>query len=141
MRKRLTLRVRDRDERHVGKLMVERDEVRDVEPAVKGRHVGPAGPAAQRKMQVVDVKMQHVELVRGPKHLLEHPDMMRKRVNRVGIEPERTLAHGLEPGRCHRIAAREQGDVVPLAHELFGQDMNDPLRAPVEVGRHALIER
>jgi hypothetical protein len=67
----------------------------------------------ERKMEEVDVEMQHVELVAPFVQLVQHREMRREvGVERAGIEPDRLVAHGHERGPGPRLGAREQGHLV-----------------------------
>src|SRR5207244_954850 len=57
------------------------------------------------------------------------------------VQAQRLPGAGNEARLGHRVAAREQGDLVALPDQLLGEIGDDPLRAAVELGRHALIER
>ncbi len=59
-----SLRVRNRDDRDIRKLPVERHQFRHVQSAVQCRDVRPPEPAGHREMQLGDVKVQDVELLR-----------------------------------------------------------------------------
>ena len=71
-------------------------------------------------MQVVNVEVQDVEIIRTLPHLVEHQHVMRNRVADMRIK-----AQG--PGRARNefrggdgIPTREQGDLMTLPNQLLG---------------------
>ena len=135
------MRVGDRHHRLGPILAVQRSEVGDVEPAVERGQTRQPQPPADRKMEIVDVEVNDVEAVRRREHLLHHQDVVRELVDATLVQPQRTPAGRNQAGAGHRVAAREQGDVVALPDQFPGQVGDDPLGAPVEPGRHTLKER
>jgi len=109
-------------------------ELREVEPAVQGRDLGPAHPPRQRKVQVIDVEVQHVELTRQLADLLEHDQVRHERVDRPAVEPERPRPGRDELGLRHGVAAGNERDLVSLAGQFFGQQRNDSFGAAVQPG-------
>ena len=83
------LGVRDRHDRHVVELAIHGREVGQIQPPVQGRHVRNSDAAREREVQVVDVKVDDVE-VGGP----------------TGA-PSRAAGRGgpADPGRSGRAAA------------------------------------
>src|SRR5690606_606828 len=108
---------------------------------VKRRQIRLAVASRQRKMKVVDMEVHDVEFVHACEYALQHHDMARKRIAAIGIEPNRGAADRHVLRRRHRSAAREQRDVVPLAHELVRQIRDDAFGASIQLRRYALIKR
>src|SRR5690606_25243920 len=75
MRQRPALRVRDRRNRHPGKLVIELFELRNIEPPVKRRQIRLAVASRQRKMKVVDMEVHDVEFVHSCEYPLEHHEV------------------------------------------------------------------
>ena len=75
------------------------------------------------------------------KDLLEHHDMMGVAVHAVLVQAQRMPAGGDELCLGHRIAAREQGDLVALPDELLRQVGHHPLRPAIVFRRHAFVQR
>ena len=99
---------------------------------------GPLGEVTdQRIVQVIDMEMQHVELVGPPPNIVEHDDMVREWVPDRRIEPQRHVRapHQLRSGT--RISAGKQRHIVSFADEFLGQIGYDPLRAAVKTRRTA----
>jgi hypothetical protein len=141
LRQRRALAVRDRDERHIAELVVERRELRQVETAVHRRHGLARERAKQREVHVLEVEVQDVELVRATAHLLEHQRDRGERVADRGIEAQRAPRARDEIRRGLRLAAREERDVVAEPHQLFGEVGHHALRAAVQPRRDALRKR
>ncbi len=125
----------------IGKLAVERLQVGEIKPAVQRGQVSSAVVARQGEMEIIDVKMDQVEPVRVLKDLFEQDNVVRELVHASVVEPKRTGARSDQLGLRHRIAAGEQGDVVPLSYEFLGQIRDDALGASITVGRNAFIKR
>src|SRR5262245_28052079 len=92
----------------------------------------------QRKMQVIDMEVQYVELIRDPHELVQHDHVVGNGVVSFGLEPQRRPAARYEVCVRHGIAAGEQGDVVTEGDELFGQIGDDALGSTVEPRGHTL---
>src|SRR6266700_4384731 len=78
------LRMRNGDNGHIGKLVVNRRQIGQVEPAVQCGHLREGSATRQREVKIVDMEMNNVELVEALKDLLQHDDMMRKGVYGLG---------------------------------------------------------
>ncbi len=115
------LRIRDRYDGHVAELTVHGREVRQIQAPVERRDVRDSGPAGERKVQVVDVEVNDVELGRPLKDFLEEQHVVRQRVHAGAIEAQgpRRARHQTRGG--HGVSAGEERDVVALRHELLGQ--------------------
>jgi hypothetical protein len=71
------LRIRDGYQRHLPKPKIELEVVGEIQPAVK-RCQNPVRLAAeQRKVQIIDVEVQHVEIVCAFAHFVEHQHEIR----------------------------------------------------------------
>ena len=135
---RCALRVRDRDQRHLGKAAIEIVEVGKILAAVQGGD-GPARHLVEDgEMKLIDVKMQDVELGRHAANLVEHQHVVGDDVFHRGVQSQRLRTARHELRRGDRLAAREQGHVMALRHQFLGDVRGDPFRAAVEPGRDAL---
>jgi hypothetical protein len=105
VRQGLALVVGNRHDRHVLVFVVQRRQVFQIEPPVQRRDVWHVRSAAERKMQIVDVIVHDV--VRGDvtPDPFDHQHVVRQRIDRVRIEPQRLGRDGHEPGRRARIRA------------------------------------
>src|SRR5689334_19848448 len=74
-------------------------------------------------------------------HALEEQYVVRHLVDAVLVEPEAAVRDGDETRVGVRATRSEERHVVALADELFGQIRDDALRAPVVLGRDALVQR
>jgi hypothetical protein len=74
--------------------------VRQVEPAVQGRHRAPGEVADHRVVQQIDVEVQHVERRGKPAHLVEHDQVIGDRILDVA-QPQRLrrARHQASPGQ------------------------------------------
>jgi hypothetical protein len=140
-RQRLPLRVADRNDRHVRVLAKERAVIGNVEPAVKGRHVRRALPSGQRKVHIIKVKVDDVELPGVPVNLFEQEQMMRAAIDARSAQPQRPIAARHQPGAGGGIPAGEQRDLMPLLHKLFGQVGDDAFGPAIQLRRHAFTQR
>src|SRR4029079_19277657 len=70
------LRMRNGNNRHIGKLVVNRRQVGQVEPAVQCGNVRKRSATREREVKIVDMEMNAVELVETLKDLLQQDDMM-----------------------------------------------------------------
>src|SRR5262249_3860741 len=81
LRQSQALIVGNRYDRLVAIDVIQRLELRNIETAVQRREMREMMPLRQRKMQVVDMEMDDVELVEPLEDLLEQPEMRRDRVD------------------------------------------------------------
>jgi hypothetical protein len=59
---------------------------------MKSRDVGDLSPARQRKVEIVDMKMNNVKLARSLEDLVKHNDVVGERILTFLIEPQGPLA-------------------------------------------------
>jgi hypothetical protein len=83
---RFALGVGDRNQRHVPEFFVEWDQVWEVKPSMKRAHARNPFAPAQRKVNVVDVKVYEVELFRLFIDPFHHQNVRGQRVNAVRIQ-------------------------------------------------------
>jgi hypothetical protein len=107
---------------------------------MKGRQNPIRVATHQGIVQMVYMEMQDVEFVGAPCDLIQHHDVVGRHVSHRGIETQGHLRAGHQLGRCHRIAAREKRDLVPLVHEFLGQVRDDALHATVQSRRATLCK-
>ena len=74
-------------------------------------------------------------------YLVEHYEMIRQRILDHGIEPQRHVATTDQLGGCLGITAGEQRNIVSHRDEFFGQGVDNPLGAAVQLGRYSLEQR
>ena len=63
-------------------------------------------------MNVIDVEVDKVELLRHFVDPFNHQNMVCKRIHAIRIEPECLIASGNEASVSYRVATGKQGDVV-----------------------------
>ena len=99
--------VGDRNERHVVEAEVERNEIGQVLAAVQGGDRAARDRAEQRKLKLVDMEVQDVEVVGPLAHAIEHQHVIGNRIDDAVVKPERLRYTGHQIGRRDRIAARK----------------------------------
>ena len=88
------------------------------------------------------MEVQDVESSARVAHLVEHQHVIRDGIVDARVEPQRAgHATGTQLRAGDRIAAGEQGHVVALAHQLFGQVGDDTFGSAIESRRHAFHQR
>jgi hypothetical protein len=104
---RCPLCIGNRDYRDFSKLLVKGYEVGEVESAMECRQAGNLLATTKRKMQIVAMKVDNVEVFRPAKDLFDHQDVMGQRIDAIRVEPERFLAGFDQVSVGDRIAARK----------------------------------
>src|SRR6266480_4669128 len=112
------LRMRNGDNRHIGKLVVNRRQIGQVESAVQGGNVRKRSATREREVKIVDMEMNDVELVKALKDLLQQDDMMGKGVYRLA-QSQRPWGDWNQVRGCLGIASGEKCNLFSLPHELF----------------------
>jgi hypothetical protein len=88
--------------------------------------------ARQREMQKIEVKMNDIEFRREAEHLLQHDEVMNQGVAVLRIQTQGMRYRWSQPGTSPGVAAGEQGDIVTLTDQFFGQIGNDAFGTTVE---------
>jgi hypothetical protein len=70
-------------------------------------------------MQVIDMKVQYVELCGAPINLLQHDDMTGKLVDTAGTQSQRFAAAGNQVRCRNRITTGEQRHLMTLPNQLL----------------------
>jgi hypothetical protein len=135
------LRLGHRDQRHLGKALVEVPEVRQVLAAMQRRQRAAGLIAENGEMELVDVEVQDVELIGHAAHLVEHHHVMGDGIAHGRVEAQRLGRTGHEPRRGDRIAAGEQRDIVALCDQRVSQVGHDPFGAAIELRRNPFHQR
>src|SRR5437660_9538743 len=112
------LGMRNGDNRHIGKLVVNRRQIAQVKPAMQRGHLGKRNATRQREVKIVDMEMNDVELVEALKDLLQQDDVMSKGVHCL-TQSERARGDWNQVRGCLGIAAREKRNVFSQPYELF----------------------
>ena len=84
------LDVGDGDQRHIRKPTIQRHVIGKVLSAMKRRHSSRSFRSKQWKVQVVDMKVQDIEIGGTLAHFVQHQRVMRNRVTGIRIEAQRT---------------------------------------------------
>src|SRR5437764_1970844 len=132
--------MRNRNNRHIGELVVNRRQIGQVEPAVQCRNVRKRRATREREVKIIDMEMNDVELVEALKDFLQQDDMMGKGVYCLA-QSQRARGDWNQVRGCLGIATGEKCNLFSLPHELFGQIRDNAFRSAVTVWRDALIER
>ena len=122
-------------------MRVERRRHWEVLPAMQGRHHRVVQLPEERKMQVVDMKMQDIELGRLGHDLVKHHHVKGDRIMPFSIQPQGAVSAGNDIGARDRVAACEQRHVVAESDELFREIGHYTLSAPVKSRGHAFNQR
>jgi hypothetical protein len=133
------LRVRDRHQRNAAELPEQVGQLRHVEASVQRGQVSEVAAFRRREVEVIDVKVDDVEFVGHITDPVDHHHMRQKLVV-DGMEPERARPGRNQPRFGHGISAREQRDVVALAHQLIGEIGDDSFGSAIQSGRNAFVE-
>jgi hypothetical protein len=67
---------------------------------------------AQRKVKVIGMKVNNIELLRLAENLFNHQGMVGQRIDAIRIESQRFFTGGNQACIGHRVPAGKQGDVV-----------------------------
>src|SRR5215204_1503260 len=92
-------------------------------------------------MELVDMKVQDIELVRKATDTVKLEHVVGNRVVYIGIE---TQSHGRATDQVsarHRISTCEQGHVMTQPDQFIGEIGDDTFGSTIESGRHALDQR
>ncbi len=136
-----SLRVGDRHQGHVAKADIERLEVGEVLPAVGRRHGPTSHVPKQRKVKLVDVEMQDVEILRIAADPVEHEHVVGDRVVDIGVETQRHRRAADQVGGGDRVPAGKQRHLVALPHQLIREVGYNSLGSAIKPRWHALDER
>src|SRR4030095_5082995 len=92
-------------------------------------------------MQVIDMKMNDVELARTLENTLQHDEMVGHLALVTFIQTQRPPARGDEPLIRIRISPRKERHFVALSHQFLGEIRHHAFRSPVIFRRDAFIKR
>src|ERR1700730_2908504 len=121
MWERLALRTGNGNNWHLPEFLVDSDKIWKIQSPVQCCHLLDLALSPLGEMQIVDVKMNHVELVTPLPHFFNHQKMVGQRVNASWIGSKGARTHCHPACRGGGIAAGKQGDVVSRANQLFRQ--------------------
>jgi len=95
----------------------------------------------QRKLKLVDMEVQDVEVAGALTYSIEHQHVIGSRIDHARVQPQCLRYTGHKISRRNRIAACKQGDIMAERHQLLGQVGNDTFSAAIKPRRHAFKER
>jgi hypothetical protein len=92
-------------------------------------------------MQVIDMKMNDVELRRVMEESFQHDEVVRHLVLTMLIQAQRTRARSDQVRFRLRIAARKERHFVTLSHQFLGEIRHYAFCSSVIFWRHTFIKR
>ena len=92
-------------------------------------------------MQVVQMKMDDVEICRFPEYLFDHEHMVSYGIYAFPVKTQCPAADRDKARIGYRIAAGKQRDLVPHAQEFLGQPRDNTLGTTVQPRRDTFIQR
>src|SRR6476620_8159016 len=98
-------------------------------------------PSAERKMQVIDMEMNDVELASALENTLQHDEMVGHLALVTFIQTQRPPARRHLPRIRLRISARKERHFVALSHQFLGEIRHHAFGSPVIFRRYAFIKR
>ncbi|MNE57611.1 hypothetical protein D3C80_1525870 [compost metagenome] len=133
--------VRDGDQAELGPALIDLGQILQVQPAVQGGDRLVRQIPEEGEMQDVGMEMDDVERV-GAVQNGGQQGHVRGQVGlqRLGVQPDRLIAHRDQPRPRLGLGAGEQGHLVTQFDQGVRQVGDHPFRAPVEARRHSLIE-
>jgi hypothetical protein len=90
--------------------MIQRIQVRQVKATMKGGHVGPLPHTREIVVEIVNVKVNDIELPRALGDVLQQQDVMGHGVDALLVQPKSPRTNGNEIGIGYRIPAGEESD-------------------------------
>src|SRR4051794_32037551 len=93
-----TLVFRYGHEGHVGEVLIEQMQIREIKTSMQRCYRRNAEVAKQRELQKIGMEVNDVKLVCNPPNALEHHDMIRNGVQHRRIKPQGTSAAWYQPG-------------------------------------------
>jgi hypothetical protein len=117
-----SLRVRNGNQVHLAELLIDGNEVREIETAVKsGNSTDFLFPPRDRKVQIIHVEVHNVKLGRLLSYPFDHPHMVSQRVKDfLASQAQSSLANRMQLGVCDRVTACEKCYVVSLLNQFIG---------------------
>src|SRR6266436_8059735 len=92
-------------------------------------------------MQIINVKLDDIELHSALEHMFEHQNLVRQLIYAVFIEAQCTTARRDEVRLGHRVSTCKKRDLMALANQFLGEIRYNPLRTAVILWRHTLKKR
>ena len=132
--------MRDRHQRHVDVLAIERLKIAQVKPTMHRGDRGAPYTTSPRQVETGLVEMDHVEVVRLRDGGLQSQDFVGHGILTVRIETQRLLADRDQASARLGITAREQRDVVSKLHKILGQVRDHTFCTAIEPRRYCLLQ-
>jgi hypothetical protein len=90
-------------------------------------------------VEVIDVKVDEIEVLALIQHALHQKHMVRQRVDAIRRQAKRLLAYWHQTGFRERVATGEKCDFMTVPYEFLRQVRHDPLSSPIQLRRNAFI--
>ena len=84
---RLALRIGDGNHRDIGEFSIQGNELTDIQPPMKGGDMRTTLPPGQRKMQVIAMEVEDIELASQLEDPLHHQQMERQFIHALLVQP------------------------------------------------------
>src|SRR5690349_7750220 len=141
LRKRLSLRIRDRDDGYVSKLREELIQIWNIEPPMERRDARRLVSTKEWKVRVASMKVDDIEVIGGLYYLRKLKNLVCLRINDCRIETKRALGASDKPTFCLGVTTREQRDLVTAPDELIRKVGVDSFGSDVSDRRYRLCKR
>ncbi|GBD19206.1 hypothetical protein HRbin27_01710 [bacterium HR27] len=137
---RLPLAPADADQPLIGKPTQHPAGLRHIQPPMERGDRRRRHTTREGEGEVIDMRVDDVELVGPGVHLLEHRHVERDRI--LGAEETQPpFSHRHQARAGLRIGRREERHVVPAPDQLLDERVHDTFRPTVQLGRYRFEER
>ncbi len=107
---------------------------------MQSRHRGNVEQLQERITKIIQMRVDHVELVGAPRHRFQFHEHRREIILHAGIETQRARPDRREFRFRQTVAGGKQRHLVPKFHQCIGQIGDDTLGAAVVFRRHGFGE-
>lgn len=135
------LRVGDGNDGDVAVQFVEGRQLGKVQAAMQRRHRGHTQTAQQRISEVIEMRMDHVELIRAARHRFQFHEDRRERVCHARIQAQCPWPDGNQRRFRRAVARGEQGHLVSEFNQCVRQIGDDTFGPAIKFRWHGLDER
>ena len=108
---------------------------------MQSRQARHAEALQQGISEIIDMRMDHIELMRAPRHRLELHEQGDERILYGGIQAQRPRPHGFQLPFGEAVARCEQRDFVAEIDQSVGEIGDHPFRTAIKLRRHRLDQR
>ena len=86
---------------------------------------------AQGIVQIINVKMDDIELRSALEHTFQHQNLVRQSVHAVLVQTQRAPAPRHQPSFRHRVATGKERHVVTLTNQFLSEVRHNPFRPSI----------